>query len=219
MNPSPIRTPIDREIDRWFFNVHLGDGKHVVEFQIVMHRSRDIEATPMKWNFTAHSVALEDATKKQYVTSSRLSRWRMEASDLERLRKDIQEYIRALEMTPGEWEKVVVVYAKYIGGEPYVGSRPIEFDYGIGFRSKDRQWFRGGSRHKENFIDRHPGHMLRHVYADGVTVHEWSQDLEDSLKMLDDKFQQFGNALEQLVKSPEQLVVQAGNGAKLLGAG
>jgi len=206
MNPSPIGTPIERIIDEWFFNVSDTDGQKCIHFDIKMTRPRDIEAEKFKFLFTAH-VVTDPKRARRYKYRTDLKVPLLHGLSLMELREVCQSYVAALE---GEnWNKVIVVAAKK-QTEQWAVTRPVSYDFGVGYQSKDGKWFRESLT--KPYLDRNASYLLSDHSVAGV-VHPWSQELEDHLKGIRQRFLKLGDAMEELIKSPERIL---NSGPKLL---
>jgi hypothetical protein len=218
MNPHRIGTPMHKIFDEWHFHFSRGDTMDSIVFDIQMRRPRDIEDEDFKFHFLATiGMSTKEATRN-YINSIK-GNMLLESDSISGLRDRCADFVAQLQGK--HWHKIIAVYAE--SNDPRVGkgiynrNAPVFFDWGVGYQSENEKWFRKEMDSQNSFLYEDAGYLTRSGHKDGkCIVHPWSQELEDSLKLMDEKFKNFGDAMSQLVKSGKQLV---NSSSKMLGEG
>lgn len=202
MNPSSINTKVIKLIDQWHFNV-AHDGGKCLAFDITMHRPRDVEDEGFEFTFVA-TLSKQEPKRGRRLYRAHVPFASLASDSLAGLLQQCTEMAAAL--TADEWEKVIAVVGNKAGADYGDDDKPLSFEWSVGYRSKDHKWFRRTL--VDCYMDNRAGYLLQGGNKE-VVVHLWTPELEAALNEIDTRFEKFGDALQHLIKAPEQLVKAA----------
>jgi hypothetical protein len=205
MNPSRITTPLDKQIDEWWFKYM----DRPLKWRVFLHRTRDIEREN-HGKFESHFYAVPDPKSLKKLELDTFPTERIEAPTFEELRAKVTALINS--WLNATWEKVIVVFLEESRAWPNLDNtrmindhNVVKFDFVVCHRSRDGQFWK---KPENTYVSRRIGDMICTTGETGsFQALVYSEELLASLNGLSEKLKVLACGLRELVfKRPEDFI-------------